>query len=160
MKWHYHCPICGLPHSCKWEERKEKQKCIVNFTEYHPPTPAKDHQAFVNTRQWSEEIEKAVVKIRGNKCTVPGCKKEYETLDHRIPWSKKRKTSVENLWPMCEEHNKSKGNSAYEEWVAVEAPEAGGQKPEAGSRKPEARRQLAVGNNPIQFPNPGLRISR
>lgn len=34
-------------------------------------------------------------------------------LDHRIPWINGGKTTVNNLYPMCEEHNAAKGDLDY-----------------------------------------------
>ncbi|NQV15010.1 HNH endonuclease [bacterium] len=61
-------------------------------------------------------MEDVVVKIKGKACTVPGCKKDFETLDHRVPWSMSGNTSVDNLFPMCESHNLSKGDTDYQIW--------------------------------------------
>jgi hypothetical protein len=62
-------------------------------------------------------MENAVIKLRGTKCTVPGCGKDYETLDHREPYSDIGKTSVENLFPMCRAHNDLKGDENYFLWL-------------------------------------------
>jgi len=55
--------------------------------------------------------------LKGNLCTVPGCKKKYETLDHRLAYNNVGKTSVENLFPMCNFHNQSKGDKDYRIWL-------------------------------------------
>jgi hypothetical protein len=51
---------------------------------------------------------------------VPGCRRPAQTLDHRVPFSGGGTTSVINLFPMCNEHNESKGNTPYEVWIAIQ----------------------------------------
>lgn len=117
MKWHYRCPICHEWRNIDWDKRDKTYDCHKNEAAYIPPTPSEQNGAFVNTQEWPEEIEMVVVTLKGDLCTIPGCNKKYETLDHRIPYSKGGRTSVDNLWPMCNEHNQSKGDSDYDEWL-------------------------------------------
>lgn len=71
-----------------------------------------------------DEVAYAVNDARGNGlCTVEGCPKKADSLDHRIPYDADAKpsenpgkTCVRNLHPMCQEHNSSKGNQEYESW--------------------------------------------
>lgn len=118
MNWNYRCPNCGEWRQIDWEKRKEQHKCHKDDTFiYLPPTPAQQNDAFVDTHYWPDDIENVVVKTKGSTCTAPNCNKDYETLDHRIPYSQNGKTSVENLYPMCESCNRSKGDGNYFLWV-------------------------------------------
>jgi len=119
MKWNYKCPKCNQWRSVEWSERNGSFNCHVNQATYTPPSPSQQHDAYVDEHDWPDEIEKVVVSVKGKNCTVPGCSKSYETLDHRIPWSKGGHTSVSNLFPMCNKHNQSKGDSNYSEWLAT-----------------------------------------
>lgn len=119
MKWSYECPKCTQWGTIEWSDR-EKNFICHNCKESHTPvTPAQQHVAYVDTHPWPNEIENVVVGNKGNKCTVPGCNKNYETLDHRVPYSKGGKTSVSNLWPMCENHNQAKSDSDYATWLST-----------------------------------------
>lgn len=117
MKWNYKCPKCNEWRHIEWSKRSQSYTCHNTYQTYYPPTPSEQHDAFVDTHDWPNEMETVVVQEKGNKCTVPGCKKNYETLDHRIPFSKVGKTSVSNLFPMCEAHNQSKGDKDYVAWL-------------------------------------------
>lgn len=66
-------------------------------------------------------MEQVVIETKGTTCTVPKCNKHYETLDHRLPFSKNGRTSVENLFPMCNEHNQSKGDTDYNVWAILQS---------------------------------------
>src|SRR5262249_29762625 len=88
--------------------------------EYHAPGPAEQREAYVDSHEWPAEMEEIVRRIRGNRCTVPGCTRYADTLDHRIPWSRGGPTSVANLWPMCSQHNESKADTDYDVWLAAE----------------------------------------
>jgi len=120
MKWKYKCQICDEWRTIDWKKRKDSHKCHKENKSYYPPGPDDQHDAYVDTHNWPEEMEDVVVKIKGKNCTVPGCKEAYETLDHRIPWSKDGRTCVKNLFPMCEEHNLSKGNTPYDLWLLLQ----------------------------------------
>lgn len=119
MKWNYICPKCKDWRHVEWADRESKHNCHKTKESYIPPTPAQQTSAYVDTHDWPKEMEKIVVTNKGNKCTVPGCKKNYETLDHRLAYSNDGKTSVDNLFPMCIEHNQSKNNSDYKTWLAT-----------------------------------------
>lgn len=118
MKWFSRCPYCNEMRNVDWEKRQNKYQCHKDNTKiYTPFTPSQDSSGYVDTHNWPEEIETIVIGLKGKNCTVPGCSKKYQTLDHRIPWSKNGKTSVENLFPMCTEHNLSKSDTEYETWL-------------------------------------------
>lgn len=121
MKWHYRCPICKHWRSIDWTRISSKFKCHKDESKkYYPPRPKDQHDAYVDDHNWPEEMEKTVIALKGNKCTVPDCKKKFETLDHHVAWSKGGKTSVANLFPICNKHNQSKGDKDYEEWLFEE----------------------------------------
>ncbi|MBI5645603.1 MAG: HNH endonuclease [Ignavibacteriae bacterium] len=84
------------------------------------PSPFSNPSAYVDTHNWPADMEAAVIKTKGNTCVVSGCGVRYETLDHIVPWSKGGRTSVENLQPMCNAHNSSKGDTDYPVWLAAE----------------------------------------
>lgn len=117
MKWTYRCSHCGVNCIVDWENREKRFICHKCKKTHSPPSPAQQPSAFVDTHNWPQEMEDAVINAKGHNCTVPGCKKKNETLDHRLAWSKGGKTSVENLWPMCIEHNQSKGDEDYQTWL-------------------------------------------
>ena len=117
MEWHFQCPCCGGRVNSEWDSRHLRHKCIVLGDDYFPPGPGEQSEAFVDSREWPAEMEERVVALKGNNCTALGCDKKYETLDHRLDFSKGGKTSVENLWPMCAKHNKSKGDTDYAKWL-------------------------------------------
>jgi len=118
MKYHYRCPKCNEWVSIDWEDREKLFKCHNNKGTYKPHTPKEQPDSYVNQHNWPKEMEDSVYKDKGTKCTVPGCTKKADTLDHRIPWKKSEKgTSYENLFPMCGDHNSSKGDKDYKEWL-------------------------------------------
>lgn len=117
MEWNYRCPYCNKWCKINWLDRFDARICNEKELNYLPPGPLEQHDAFVDTHEWPDEMEKAVLSLKGFNCSVHGCYKIYETLDHRIPFSKGGKTSVDNLFPMCDEHNQSKGDSEYSVWL-------------------------------------------
>jgi 5-methylcytosine-specific restriction endonuclease McrA len=117
MKYNYVCPRCNQWREIEWADVDKTFQCHSTKQDYLPPRPAQQPGAFVDQHEWPSEMETAVIKMKGTKCCVPGCSKKYETLDHRIAWSKGGKTSVENLWPMCVEHNSSKGDTDWNTWL-------------------------------------------
>ncbi len=117
MKWHYRCPKCNNQKNVEWAKRTDKYKCNKTNSTYVPPTPSDQKDAYVDTHEWPTEMETVVVLLKGKNCTVPGCGKSYETLDHRVPYSKGGHTSADNLFPMCKDHNESKGDSDYALWL-------------------------------------------
>jgi hypothetical protein len=118
VKYHYKCPNCGIWRSVNWENRKEQRICRDCHKTYTPPTPKEQPDAYVDQHDWPKEMGDLVYKDKGKKCTVPGCSKIADTLDHRKPWEHYKKgTSYENLFPMCGEHNSSKGDKDYEKWL-------------------------------------------
>ena len=58
-----------------------------------------------------------VFACKGTQCTVPGCIRFADTLDHRVPVSNGGPTSYENLYPMCFMHNTMKGALYYGEFL-------------------------------------------
>lgn len=117
MEWHYRCPICDEWRKIDWSKRFEARYCDNTESYYIPPSPSEQHDAYIDTHEWPDLMEYTVVTGKGNQCTVTGCTKVYETLDHRVPFSKGGKTSVDNLFPMCNDHNLSKGDSDYFTWL-------------------------------------------
>jgi hypothetical protein len=118
MKWHYACPFCGVLRWVEWADRNKRYICNKdNSKSYVPPSPSEQPSAYVDTHNWPQEMEDAVANKKGNKCTVPDCGKSYETLDHRVAWANGGKTSVDNLYPMCNEHNQSKLDQDYQTWL-------------------------------------------
>jgi 5-methylcytosine-specific restriction endonuclease McrA len=117
MKWNYICPKCQIWRKIEWDSRQAIFNCHNTNESYSPPTPSQQHIAYFDTREWPSEMETVVVNLKGKKCTVPGCNKDYESLDHRIAYANGGKTSVENLFPMCTDHNSSKGDKDYETWL-------------------------------------------
>jgi hypothetical protein len=117
MEWNYRCPLCNKWCKINWSNRFDSIYCAETNTYYMPPSPVEQHDAYVDTHDWPDEMELAVISLKGYNCIVHGCIMVYETLDHRIPFSKEGKTSVSNLFPMCNEHNDSKGDSDYFAWL-------------------------------------------
>jgi len=120
MDWTYFCRKCKQQITVAWSDRGNYQLCPNRSCAdvASPPAPADQHDAFVDTHNWPQEMEDVVVAEKGDRCTAPGCNATYETLDHRIPHSQNGPTSVDNLWPMCNHHNQSKGDTDYDTWVA------------------------------------------
>jgi len=98
MKWHYICPECGKPTVVDWDKHGKTVICSKTKKRYQCPTPATDHQAYVDTPEWPQEMEDEVYRRKGRRCTVDGCRRRGDTLDHRVPFSKGGKTSVDNLF--------------------------------------------------------------
>jgi 5-methylcytosine-specific restriction endonuclease McrA len=117
MKWSYKCPHCGVEGNVDWEKRNNSFTCHSCKSTHYPPTPSTQPSAYVDTREWPQEIENIVVNQKGIMCTVPGCGKKANTLDHRIPFAKNGKTSINNLFPMCKEPNQSKSDNDYQTWL-------------------------------------------
>jgi len=117
MKWHYDCPNCVSESRCDWQGRTGDRPCGSCKVPYSPPSPASDGAAYVDTHEWPVEMEQAVHASRGRKCTVPGCSRDADTLDHHVPHAKGGRTSVNNLFPMCQPHNQSKGDQDYAIWL-------------------------------------------
>lgn len=117
MKWNYVCPICSEWRQIDWEVRSKLHTCHKHKKSYYPPGPADQNHAFVDTHNWPVEMENEVVRVKGNKCTTPNCNKNAETLDHRDAYANGGKTSVDNLFPMCEDCNQSKGDKDYLLWL-------------------------------------------
>lgn len=71
--------------------------------------------AFSGTAQ-----RKKVLQENGGKCTVGGCNKPAEHVDHAIPRSQNGDTTDANLQGMCAHHNCQKGarsSAEYEKWL-------------------------------------------
>ncbi len=117
MLWHYSCPECGQPLQVEWDHSRTERTCGHCHKRHYPPTPAEDHLAYVGSDRWPKEIEEAVIALRGDACSVPGCFHMYTTLVHRKPESQGGHTSVDNLLPMCAHHAREKGQQDYTEWL-------------------------------------------
>lgn len=118
MNWRYKCPSCRVSVFVPWADRASRFNCPTCKSLHTPPIPGQDPDAHVDARKWPLEMEQAVVAIKDGHCTVPGCQHAAETLDHRIPWSGGGRTSVRNLFPMCNADNQSKGDQEYVGWLA------------------------------------------
>lgn len=116
MEWHYYCIHCLSWMHVDWVLRGQPFTCPICKSYDQIPFPSQQILAYVNEHRWPKDMENAVLELKGNKCTAPGCNKNYETLDHRLPFSNGGRTSVENLFPMCEEHNLSKGDKPFSKW--------------------------------------------
>lgn len=117
MKWTYQCKKCGAWGTVDWAQRKQTFTCHACKYRHVPPTPAEQHQAYVDTHNWPDEMEEEVRSSKDNACTVPDCRRHGNTLDHRVPYPG-GKTSVDNLFPMCTQHNSAKGEQDYNTWLA------------------------------------------
>ena len=117
MRWYFKCGHCGSPTSTEWTTRTHLKLCRECKRRFRPPTPASDRDAFVDGRDPPDEMRAIVLRLKGRQCTTPGCKRSWDALDHRIPFSKGGRTSVNNLWPMCNQHNESKGDADYLSWL-------------------------------------------
>ncbi len=118
MIWEFKCPVCKEWREIDWDRKDIRHTCHKTHESYYPPGPLQQHEAFIKAQNWTKEIEEAVVAIKGICCVVPMCIKHYETLDHRVPYSEGGRTSVDNLFPMCHEHNDAKGDMDYDDWLA------------------------------------------
>src|SRR5438105_2748013 len=104
MRWTYGCPKCGQILYADWASRKRLWICAFCRAPSYPPDPSEDHAAFVDSREPPQEVVDLVLELRGIGCTVPGCRQRAEVLDHRIAFARGGRTSIENLYPMCEAH--------------------------------------------------------
>jgi 5-methylcytosine-specific restriction endonuclease McrA len=52
---------------------------------------------------------KALKEKYGNKCLYPGCENTKLTMDHIVPVELGGKTAIDNIQPLCQHHNSSKG---------------------------------------------------
>jgi 5-methylcytosine-specific restriction endonuclease McrA len=120
MRYHYVSPACRQWVWIDWEIRHGAIHCPHLDVTYRAPGPAEQVDAYVDTHEWPEEMEDIVRRLRGDRCTVPGCSRYADTLDHRTPWSQGGHTCVANLWPMCSDHNTSKSDTDYVVWLAAE----------------------------------------
>jgi len=119
MTWHYDCPDCGKPVSVFWDKLTEEKTCPECHKTHFPPTPGEDQDAYVATDKWPQDMEAAVIALRGTVCSIPGCFHEYHTLVHRHPSAKGGRTCVSNLVQLCKKHARDKGEQEYDEWVAT-----------------------------------------
>ena len=118
MIWKFKCTVCKEWREIDWDRKDIRHTCHKTRESYYPPNPAEQHDAYLDSHDWTLDMEEIVVKFRGERCVVPGCIKHYETLDHRVPYSEGGKTSVKNLFPICFEHNDAKGDMDYDDWLA------------------------------------------
>ncbi|MFO7650723.1 MAG: HNH endonuclease signature motif containing protein [bacterium] len=129
MYWHYDCPDCGSPTYVDWEKLPHEAKCQRCGEHHYPPTPAEDHYAYVDEKQYPQDIHDVVLSLRGATCIVPGCYDEAASLAHKKPFRNGGRTSVDNLVPMCARHAQSKGEHEYDEWLAKLKEETAAAKP-------------------------------
>jgi len=120
MIYFFCCPLCGVGLKQEWGHCGSFAECPTCIRSFIVPSPKEQPKAYVDTHEWPVLMEEQVYAEKGEMCTVPGCGKRAETLDHRVPYSKGGKTSFENLWPMCEHHNLSKGDEDYADWLVME----------------------------------------
>ncbi len=120
MKWSFCCPSCFEWHMTDWSKQGKVDVCPKTENIIRIPTPIEQQKAYVDTHDWPAEMEKVVVELKGNVCTIPGCNHFYQTLDHRVPWSSAGKTNVTNLYPVCNYHNELKGDEDYYIWQGTE----------------------------------------
>ena len=117
MKYCYKCKYCGEFGCVEWENRTQSFNCHNCKKNHIPPNVKVDHDAYVDQHDWTEEMKEEVIRIHGKNCIVPWCSKTADTLDHILAWDNGGKTSVNNLQPMCKQHNSSKGNINYRNWL-------------------------------------------
>jgi len=130
--YHYRCPACRRWLTCAWSAHSDPRKCPhSDCKRFHvAPAPAFDVSAWVETRDAPYEMARAAFLLHGrvvdgrHMCTAPDCDREATVLDHRVSFDDSGpadenpgKTCVENLYPMCSECDRSKGDEGYEEWV-------------------------------------------
>lgn len=130
--YHYRCPNCQRWLTCAWSAHSDPKRCPNDeCTRLHvPPSPAFDATAWVETREAPYEMARAAFllhgRVRGGRhmCTFEGCTREATVLDHRVPFESSAdptknagKTCVENLYPTCSEHDRSKDEEGYGEWT-------------------------------------------
>ena len=81
MKWNYRYPQCGYWHSIEWSDR-EKSLLYVKLTQfYYAPTPAHQPEAYVDTHDWPDELERVVISIKGIMCRSQVAPKYAKQLD-------------------------------------------------------------------------------
>ena len=119
MRWFYTCPSCGSLGLVLWREHGQFRNCHACLHLHVVPSPWSQLSAYVDSQDYPDEMAEVVIRLKGTRCTVPGCGKAAEVLDHRRPYSRGGRTSVENLFPMCELHNLQKGDQDYGTWLAI-----------------------------------------
>jgi len=122
MKWNYKCHDCSTWLFVEWEERGEMRSCPNCKNKHYVPRPEEEYEAYVDQHEWPQEMEDAVHILKGKTCIIKNCphKNATITLDHILAWDNRGKTSVENLQPMCQPHNSSKGTKDFKEWLDEE----------------------------------------
>jgi 5-methylcytosine-specific restriction endonuclease McrA len=117
MKWHFRCPLCRKRLITDWENHGEENECIKCNKMRIVPAPNDQPFAFVDERQWPDEMGDFVYSSKGDTCIIKGCEDDDMTLDHILAWENEGKTSVQNLQPMCRSHNSSKGVKDFAVWL-------------------------------------------
>jgi hypothetical protein len=107
MYWNFMCPKCNEWHQVKWTNRLKIYKCQETKIRYIPPSPSLQYEAYVDTYEWTDEMKRATIALKGIYCSVEGCRNRYGTLYHKVPWTKGGRTSVNNLFPICHAHSRS-----------------------------------------------------
>jgi len=83
-------------------------------------SPADQHGAYVDEHDAPPEMAKEVHSEKGTTCIIKGCDDHDLTLDHIVAWDTLKRTSVDNLQPMCKSHNSSKGTEDFSSWLEEE----------------------------------------
>lgn len=63
-------------------------------------------------------VRRAVLERDGERCVYCGTIDGPFHLDHRLPWSRGGRDTVENLVVACEPCNRAKADKTVEEWLA------------------------------------------
>jgi len=122
MRYHSACPnpSCGAPLVREWVDYTKIIECPVCRVAGPAPDPRVQHDAWVDEPGPPDELSDAAYEVHGLEdggCTVPGCTRRADVLDHREAFANGGRTCVSNLYPMCSEHNASKGDTDYGEWL-------------------------------------------
>lgn len=117
MKWYFNCPLCKAGLSISWESNGKESNCPKCKNKIKIPTPGDQYSAYVDQHDWPEDMATIVYSIKGNTCIIQGCNDKNITLDHIVPWDNSGRTCVNNLQPMCQSHNSSKGVQEFNRWL-------------------------------------------
>jgi len=113
--YHYRCPRCREWLTCAWSKRPEPRSCRVCELHHVATSPMFDPSAWVETREPPYEMARAAFVLHAHvvdgvrTCTAPGCEREAHVLAHHIPIESGGRTCVDNLFPVCTEHDRTSG---------------------------------------------------